>query len=231
MSRVVVLGATGALGKHVGAAAVRAGHQVTVIVRTPAKLPVGWRDRVAVHQADLATIAPAALAALLADHDLAISTAGALRDGAGFVALVDRVVTALEALAPPARPAAWFTAGASLLDLGDSGHTGMDLPGVRSLFWPHGANLRRLAASPIDWRLLCPGPMLEGPALGPAQVRLAIDRLPMPGPRLPTALLLPRFLAQLGAMTVPYADAAAATLADDVPSRSRVGVVRASAGP
>ena len=38
--RVVILGATGALGKHVGATALRAGHQVTVIVRTPATPPI-----------------------------------------------------------------------------------------------------------------------------------------------------------------------------------------------
>ena len=229
--RVVILGATGALGKHVGATALRAGHQVTVIVRTPARLPVGWRDRVAVHAADLTAIAPAALAALLDGHDLAINTAGKLGDGDRFVALVDRLVTALEALPPDARPAAWFTAGAGLLELGDSGRTGMDLPGVRALFWPHGANLRRLQASTIDWRLLCPGPMLEGPALGPARTRLAIDRLPMAGPPLPAAWLLPRVMAQRGAMTVPYADAAAAGLTDGVPRGSRVGVVRASAAP
>ena len=39
MSRVIILGATGALGRHVLRQAVAAGHDVTVFVRTPSKLP------------------------------------------------------------------------------------------------------------------------------------------------------------------------------------------------
>ena len=39
MARVIILGATGALGRHVLRQAVAAGHDVTVFVRTPSKLP------------------------------------------------------------------------------------------------------------------------------------------------------------------------------------------------
>ena len=38
MARVIILGATGALGRHVLRQAVAAGHDVTVFVRTPSKL-------------------------------------------------------------------------------------------------------------------------------------------------------------------------------------------------
>ena len=39
MSRLLILGATGSLGRHVLRQAVAAGHDVTVFVRTPSKLP------------------------------------------------------------------------------------------------------------------------------------------------------------------------------------------------
>ena len=38
MARVIILGATGSLGRHVLRQAVAAGHDVTVFVRTPSKL-------------------------------------------------------------------------------------------------------------------------------------------------------------------------------------------------
>ena len=44
MSRVIILGATGALGRHVLRQALAAGHDVTVFVRTPSKLPPEVRD-------------------------------------------------------------------------------------------------------------------------------------------------------------------------------------------
>jgi uncharacterized protein YbjT (DUF2867 family) len=39
MSRVIILGAAGTLGRHVLRQALAAGHDVTVFVRTPSKLP------------------------------------------------------------------------------------------------------------------------------------------------------------------------------------------------
>jgi uncharacterized protein YbjT (DUF2867 family) len=47
MSRVIILGATGSLGRHVLRQSVAAGHEVTVFVRTPSKLPPETRERVA----------------------------------------------------------------------------------------------------------------------------------------------------------------------------------------
>ena len=43
-------------GKHVTEQAVAANHEVSVLVRTPAKLPADLRDRVTVHQADIAAL-------------------------------------------------------------------------------------------------------------------------------------------------------------------------------
>ena len=44
MSRLLILGATGSLGRHVLRQAVAAGHDVTVFVRTPSKLPPDVRS-------------------------------------------------------------------------------------------------------------------------------------------------------------------------------------------
>ena len=58
MARVIILGATGALGRHVLRQAVAAGHEVTVFVRTPSKLPPEVRERVSVHNGDLSSPVP-----------------------------------------------------------------------------------------------------------------------------------------------------------------------------
>ena len=55
MSKVLILGATGSLGRHVTQQAIAANHEVSVLVRTPSKLPAEVREQVVVHQADLAT--------------------------------------------------------------------------------------------------------------------------------------------------------------------------------
>ena len=56
MSKLLVIGATGSLGRHVVQQAIAANHEVAVIVRTPAKLAAEVRDKVTVHQADLSRI-------------------------------------------------------------------------------------------------------------------------------------------------------------------------------
>jgi hypothetical protein len=58
MSRLLILGATGSLGRHVLRQAVAAAHAVTVSVRTPSKLPPDVRERVSVHTGDLSAVVP-----------------------------------------------------------------------------------------------------------------------------------------------------------------------------
>ena len=107
MSRVVILGATGSLGRHVLRQALTAGHQVTVLVRTPAKLPLEVSALVSIHTGDLNALAPADLAELVSGHDALINCAGHVTEGEGFVDLIDRVVTGVELLHPP-RPSVGF---------------------------------------------------------------------------------------------------------------------------
>ena len=216
MSRIIVLGATGSLGRHVIHQAVAAGQYVSALVRTPSKLPTDLRDRIAVFQADLSTVPVSELADTLCGHDVVINTAGLVTDGEAFVRLVDRIVAGLESIPSGDRPACWFMAGAGLLDIDDSGRRGVDLPKIRSTYWPHRINFDRIRSAQLDWRVLCPGPMVEQPALGIDRLRISMDRLPVHVPSivrmLPGPLVLPFFAYRVPEMIVPYADAAALML-------------------
>jgi putative NADH-flavin reductase len=232
MARIMILGATGSLGTHVTEQAVAVNHEVSVLVRTPAKLSVDLLDRVTVHQADIAALPASQLAALARNQDALINAAGHVSEGQRFIALVDHVVTSVETLPASERPASWFLAGAALLDIGDTGRRGVDLPPIRKTYWPHAENFARLQSSSLDWRLLCPGPMVEEPPVGLAQLRVSRDRLPIEVPgeatRLPDHLLVSLFTQRVPEMIVPYADAAALMLnhlqrVNDM-SRHRIGL-------
>jgi nucleoside-diphosphate-sugar epimerase len=58
MTRLIVLGASGSLGRHVLRQALAAGHEVTAFVRTPSKLPPEAQGRVSVHTGDLTVQVP-----------------------------------------------------------------------------------------------------------------------------------------------------------------------------
>jgi hypothetical protein len=128
MSKVLVLGATGALGGYVTQRAIAANHRVSTLVRTPSKLQAELRERVTVHQADLAHTSAWDLAGLFQDHDVVVSAAGHVAEGQVFVDLIARIVTGLESLPVNDRPVCWFLGGAALLDLDDRGRRGVDLP-------------------------------------------------------------------------------------------------------
>jgi putative NADH-flavin reductase len=218
MTRIALLGATGSLGSHVVHQALDTGHALSLLVRTPSKLAAGVASRGTVSTGDIAQMPTSQLAAFIAGHDALISCAGLVTEGARFVDLFDRVLTALETLPANSRPSVcWFLAGAGLLDLDASGRCGIDLPKVGGTYWPHRANFARLKRSSIPWRLLCPGPMVQGASIGLSQLRVSIDALPAPLPgwtkHLPGALVLPFFGARIPRMIIPYEDAAAFMLA------------------
>jgi putative NADH-flavin reductase len=229
MSRILILGATGSLGRCVLRQAIADGHDVTVFVRTPSRLEPEILGRTSVRTGDLSHAVPIAL---IEGHEALINCAGHVREGDQFVALVDRLVTAVDALPSGKQPVCWFLAGAALLDIGSSGRRALDAPGVRSTYWPHEANFERLRRSSLEWRLLCPGPMVDQPPLGLTRLRVTLDTLPVQipasvgavsGPLSPSILgsLMPRLM-------VPYADAAAVMLAnldrESAMSRHRVGL-------
>ena len=229
MSRLLILGATGSLGRHVLRQAVGAGYEVTVFVRTPSKLPPEVRERATVHTGDLNALVPLDL---ISGTDALINCAGHVADGEAFVGLIERLVTAVDSLPPAVQPVCWFLAGAALLDIGPSRRRGVELRRVKATYWPHAINFERLCRSGLDWRLLCPGPMVDEPPIGLSRLRVLRDVLPVRVPTfaraLPGPLLLPVFASLIPQMIVPYADAAALMLAnldrDNAMSRHRVGL-------
>lgn len=231
--RIVLLGATGSLGSHVARQALDGAHQLSALARTPSKLPEDIRAHATVWTGDIMEMPTPLLAHFIGGHDVLISCAGLVTEGARFVDLVDRVVSAVESMPVNRRPGVcWFLAGAGLLDLDDSHRSGIDLPKVAGTYWPHRANFVRLQRSPIPWRLLCPGPMVQGPAIGQHRLRTSIDILPAPLPGwtrfLPGALVLPFFAKRIAQMIIPYADAAAFMLAhldaSEPFARKRIGL-------
>ena len=179
MARIAIFGATGSLGSHVARLAVAAGHEVSALVRAPSKLPPDLASRMTIAAGDLMQRAPSELAEFISGHDVLVSCAGLVTQGQHFVDLFDRVVSSVEALPVDCRPLCWLLAGAGLLELDSSGRRGLDLPKVRDTYWPHRVNLERLQRSTIEWRLLCPGPMVDQPAVGIHRLRVSLERLPV----------------------------------------------------
>jgi len=229
MSRLIVLGATGSLGRHVVRQALAAGHEVTVFVRTSSKLSRDVAARVSVHTGDLGLPLPIDL---VRGQDALVNCAGYVADGDSFVRLIERLITSVDSILSVEQPVCWFLAGAALLDIGASGRRGADLPKVRATYWPHHVTFERLSRSSLDWRLLCPGPMVDEAALGVDRLRVSLDVLPVHVPALtralPGALLVPVFASLIPQMIVSYADAAALIIANldrgNAMTRHRVGL-------
>ncbi|HSL42386.1 MAG TPA: NAD(P)H-binding protein [Anaerolineales bacterium] len=232
MSKILILGATGSLGRHVVQQAVSTNHNVSVLVRTPSKLPADIQKKVVVYKADLAEMSTSALVTVFRTHDAVINTAGYVTQGQIFVDLTDRIVTSLESIQERERPVCWFLAGAALLDMDESGRRGVDLPVLSSTYWPHRVNFDRIRRTTLDWRILCPGPMVARSPVGLDRVRISLDRLPVEVPAFaglrPEGSSLPFFSDLIREISVPYADAAALMIANITPngemSHHRVGL-------
>lgn len=230
MVKLLILGATGNLGSALTRQALERGHHVTVLVRDPGRLPPATAERVTVRQGDLSNLSITALTALMEGQDAVLNTAGNVADGPVFVDLLDRIATAAEACTGSV--VVWVLAGAALLDLDSKGRKGLDLPMVSRRYAPHGANLARLQKSALDWRLLCPGPMVDEPGVGLERLRISTDLFPVALPgwtsAAPAVAVLPVFAANVGKITLPYADAAAVMLENLTPggamSRRRIGI-------
>jgi len=208
--KVAITGATGATGSAIVRAAIAHGHDVTAIVRNPAKAAGLGAARLTV--CDLSTADQAGLARMFSGYDAVINAAGSIADGAAFVPLVQRVIgAAAEALGPGGR--FWLLGGAGLLDVPGTGIATLDLPGMPRLFEPHRTNLRAVASTELDWSMLCPGPMIPSPdGRSTDGLIISSDVWPVKRPALtaflPKPALLLAFRNALPQMTVYYEDAA-----------------------
>jgi hypothetical protein len=151
------------------------------------------------------------MARQMVGHDAVINAAGHVAEGSAFTQLVQTVIdTTLTSLGEGGR--LWQLGGAGILDVPGTHIMGVDLPGVPKVYEAHRINLNALRRSPLDWSMLCPGPMIAAPNGEPTgDLRLSVDEWPVPRPPytyFPKLALALAFKQNVPALTISYADAA-----------------------
>lgn len=167
--RLTVFGATGGVGREVVGQALAAGHEVTAVVRAPARLPEALDTR-ALHGV-VALDDPVAVRAAVAGRDAVLSGLGARGRKADGVAerLTGRIIAAMEAeevrrlLVVSAVPVGPVPAGEPLVDRLARKAVGAVLAEVY-------ADLARMEAalerSATEWTSVRPPKLTDGPCTG-----------------------------------------------------------------
>jgi len=165
-------------------------------------------------------------------HDVAINAAGHVTDGSTFTHLVQSVIdSAIVCLGEGGR--LWQFGGAAVLNVPGMHIMAVDLPKVPKVYEAHRTNLDALRRSPLDWSMLCPGPMIASENGKPTgDLRLSVDEWPVTRPAytyvLPRLALAFAFKQKVPELTISYEDAAEVII-DNLSksgrfSRRRVGV-------
>ena len=224
--KVFLLGATGNLGRRILTLALLRAHEVIAFVRDKTKLltvidgPAPPNLHVIIGDIKKS----AEIAEAMVGHDVVINTAGNVADGSAFTQLVQTVVdSTTTSLGEGGR--LWQLGGAALLDVPGTHILGVDLPKVPKVYEAHRTNLNALRRSPLDWSILCPGPMIAAQNGKPTgDLRLSIDEWPLARPsytyflpKLASAFALKQAMPEL---TISYEDAAEVIL-DNLSSRGR----------
>lgn len=232
--RILIIGATGSSGLALTRMALARGLTVTAYVRSTDKLRalLGEEDLqgLTIRTGSLAD--RDALAAAMAGQDAVINAAGNATVDPDFVSMVHAVIAvAEEALGPGGR--LWLFGGAAALDVPGFAVRAADLQVVPKVFKQHVHNLARVAATGLDWSMLCPGPMVSAPSGQPTEgLRVSTDCWPVEGPApgglFKTLRILKAFKQRMPEMIVSYEDAARVILDNLEPagpfSRKRVGL-------
>jgi putative NADH-flavin reductase len=232
--KIFLLGATGNSGRRILRLALQRAHEVTAFVRDETKLlslidrPIPPNLHVSV--GDLTKSADIAMA--MAGHDVAINAAGNVTEGSTFTQLVQTVIdSTIISLGEGGR--LWQFGGAAVLNVPGTHIMAVDLPKVPKVYEAHRTNLDALRRSPLDWSMLCPGPMIASESGKPTgNLRLSADEWPMTPPAytyvLPRLALAFAFKQKVPELTIAYEDAAEVIL-DNLSksgrfSRRRIGV-------
>lgn len=194
--RILVLGATGGTGQQVISRALQQGHQVTALVRNPQRLTV-TDDRLRV-LAGSVTDDSQALADAVRDQAAVISTLGAgrsFKSGGLISQSMGRTVRAME---DHGVRRLIFTSAFGV------GETRRDVPLgprifmrllLRDIYRDKELGEAALRASGLDWTLVYPAGLVDGPATGQCRVG---ERLSLSGfPRIARADVADFLLAQL----------------------------------
>jgi uncharacterized protein YbjT (DUF2867 family) len=178
--KLTIFGATGGIGRHLLDQARTAGHEITAVVRDPARLPRTATTALRVVTADLATPDPALLQSAVAGADGVLSTLGpATSADRGITAPATRAVIAAMQAAGTRRIVAVSAAPVSTTpsparphpprrDAGEAFLTRhLATPVTRRLLAAHFADLAAmedaLRTSGLDWTAVRPPRLTAGP--------------------------------------------------------------------
>jgi putative NADH-flavin reductase len=185
--KLVIVAATGGIGRQVLTQALAAGHEVTAVVRNPAAIPDGVRSVAA----DLATADPAQLAGALAGADAVLSGLGPRSaSDAGIVSAGTRTIVNAMKAAGVRRIVVVSAAPIGTVPSPNRPHPPKHDPGdgfvMRHVLTPMIKALLRapyadlaamedlLAGSGLDWTAVRPPRLTNGPLTG--HYRTAVDR-------------------------------------------------------
>lgn len=166
--KLTVFGATGGVGTQVVKQALAAGHHVTAIVRDPARLAVEKSDRLEVAVVKLSDIG--ALTEAVSGRDVVISALGA-RDRNPTTVVTDGAHAAIAAMrAAGNRRLLLVSASGAFVD-GDGFFTRNFVKPVLGKVLKHAftdmvAAERIVKASDLDWTIVRPPRLLDGPHTG-----------------------------------------------------------------
>lgn len=169
---ILVFGATGSVGSRLLELALADGHSVTAFVRDPDPLPGG----VSAVEGDV-TDADAVSRAVVG-HDAVVSALGP-REGEGTAVLTEGVANVVEAMDAAGVDRLVAVSAAGILQATPQ-HLRLDTPEfpvrLRDLAIAHRAAYDSVRESSLDWTLVCPPYMPEGPATN--HYRTVTDYLP-----------------------------------------------------
>ncbi len=211
---ILLIGATGNLGRTLLPMAIAQGHHVTVYVRDQSKLPDDLNAEVTVVVGDV--FDSETLTEACKQQDVVINTAGNVIDGERFLDVFKAVLQAVEA-GLPSSGLFWFCGGAAALDIPGTDRMTVSLPKVPKLFVAHQTNYQRAKASTVNWSMLCTGPMIPASDGKPHKgLRISQDAWPVPRSKvnryLPDIFSSLEFKRMMPALTISYEDAATVIL-------------------
>jgi putative NADH-flavin reductase len=161
--RLFLIGATGRLGGHVLAEALARGHAVTALVRDPARLAIA-HPHLRVVAGDVRDAAD--MAAALGGHDAVVSALGTRRGQASPDVLSEGMAAIASAMAAQGLRRVVAVASAGILQA-DAVSLRRDRPGYPEAFRrssaAHLAAYEILRASGLDWTIMAPPELVEGP--------------------------------------------------------------------
>ena len=175
--KLTILGATGATGTRLIEQALAAGHEVTAVVRDPARLAVPAQQRLRTVTADV--MDPASITPAVAGADAVISAVGPRGTGPTTV-IQDSVRSIIQAMRKTGTRRLLEVSGSVVADEGESPYLRYLLkPVARRTFLRHVcADMRRgedeIRQSNLEWTIFRPPSLTGKPARG--TYRTAIDR-------------------------------------------------------